>query len=55
MQVREVFNGNLNLSARFLSMYMEFVESLFYISQYETFKVLFRHSTRIGDRAHHPQ
>ncbi len=41
MQVREVFNGNLNLFARFLPMYMEFVESLFYISQYETFKVLF--------------
>ena len=41
MQVREVFNGDLNLFARFLSMYMEFVESLFYISQYATFKVLF--------------
>ncbi len=41
MQVREVFNGSLNLFARFLSMYMEFVESLFYTSQYETFKVLF--------------
>jgi len=41
MQIREVFNGNLNLFARFLPMYMEFVESLFYISQYATFKVLF--------------
>ena len=40
-QIREVFNGNLNLFARFLPMYMKFVESLFYISQYATFKVLF--------------
>ena len=41
MQIREVFNGNLNLLTRLLPMYMEFVESLFYISQYATFKVLF--------------
>ena len=41
MQVREVFNGNLNLLTRLLPMYMEFVESLFYISQCATFKVLF--------------
>ena len=41
MQVREVFNGNLNILTRLLPMYMEFVKSLFYISQYATFKVLF--------------
>ena len=41
MQIREVFNGNLNLFTRFLPMYMKFVKSLFYISQYETFKILF--------------
>ena len=36
-----MFNGNLNFFARLLPMYMEFVESLFYTSQYATFKVLF--------------
>ena len=41
MQIREVFNGNLNFLTRLLPMYMEFVESLFYLSQYATFKVLF--------------
>ena len=41
MQVREVFNGNLNFLTRLLPMYMEFVESLLYISQYTTFKVPF--------------
>jgi len=39
-KVREVFYGNLNFLARFLTLNMEFVESFFNIPQYPTFKIL---------------